>query len=81
MEGSEKCPICGNVMDKGSLISPRGITWWPDKPFSSVWHKGENIVPSANVSLRNNTPHLPAHRCRKCGVILIHIPKIEKSTE
>ena len=83
MGESEKCPYCGVELEEGYIISSRWITWSSGKPFPSSWHFiGEHIAKSADVPfIRGTGPNLPAHRCRKCSIILIRVPKMEKSNE
>lgn len=76
------CPECGDRMEQGYLIAPRGIYWSQDSPplmtqgarmgLLDPSFRSEPLTlpgyPSQGVS-----PNLKAHRCKKCGVAIIEL--------
>lgn len=64
-DGKESiCPVCGVPMEKGSLISARGILW--TNKSRRIWD-GEPMGPhSRNWRLSS---YIEAYRCRKCRIL------------
>ena len=57
----EKCPLCGEPLDRGYVAAGRGIQWAEEK--SRFFLAGENLS-WAILSIK----YLPALRCTKCGI-------------
>ncbi|MFW9933826.1 MAG: PF20097 family protein [Candidatus Thorarchaeota archaeon] len=60
----QECPICKNPMEKGYIVSRKGIFWNDHIPRNDPL--GETVGPYGEVF--DGCSYVEAHRCRKCGI-------------
>ncbi|MFW9919323.1 MAG: PF20097 family protein [Candidatus Thorarchaeota archaeon] len=59
------CPACGIDMEKGYIVSARGIFW--NHQLSVFSCTGETIGPYSGLGLKCS--YIQAYRCRKCRLL------------
>jgi predicted Zn finger-like uncharacterized protein len=78
------CPLCKGIMEKGNLVGGGGIYWnkqVPRSPLREYDTFGESFGPLSDFGgeplsyhwWSKRSPHLPAFRCRTCGIVLIKV--------
>ena len=63
------CPVCGLVMEKGYIISSRGVFWSDHVP--KLVCTGEPLGPNAD-KIMGGCASVEAYRCRRCRILRYH---------
>ncbi len=62
---SHTCPSCGNEMEKGYIISEKGVYW--DDHVPRFIAPGTLLSPNTTEVFKMH--YVPSHRCRSCKII------------
>jgi len=59
------CPVCGNIMEKGFIVSNHGVYWKDHVPKFACTGKGMGPHGRSWIGFA----HVEAYRCRSCRII------------
>lgn len=65
LESIKNCPVCGNPLETGFIIAPRGI-YWDTKEHKYTVLFSETVISQWTWS----TINAPSLRCTNCGIVI-----------
>ncbi len=70
LDSIKKCPLCGEKLEKGYVISS-GFIRWDTKKHKFLAAAGELLCPTFSLTL----PNLPSLRCKQCSIVIFDYEK------